>query len=884
MKYIKTIKRTIFNIFWICITAFVLFLLTGLFLINKHEDKITNIAVEQVNQLLETKISVDKVEISLFSKIPYVSVVFQNVIVWSPYSFNSAEFDDSENEKLLVAEKIYLQFNLFEVLLKKYNISRILILNGEANLLVDSDGKTNYKIIKEKTRSTGVEAEAPQIQLEAFRISNFNIKYISNSKNISSEAELKDLILKGKFSQEEFSIASNISTRLKTLSINNVSYAENYNLSIKTVFAVKDKFATIDKGLFSVNDINFSTSGTIDFGGDPRVNLQVLGRGLNISSLFKMVPEEVTEKFPVNLSGRADIATRIDGTLSSTQSPDLNTVYLLSLNKIETKNISLSNVQLKGKLSLPNSKAAGPSSFSIEKYRIDDSHNKLEGSFYLTDFSRPAIKLSIIGYSNILFLNKLIGQEDLKNIEGHIQQDIIIEANLKSLKEIDLNTLIHSRVSGKIDFINTGFIFKNVYNVDNMNGYLNFNDNSWQTDLNLDYNGHKSTIKAKADYLLNYLFEENKPLWLLADIQTAYLNTEIFSGEADDSGSRMRGFFLPKNIFAKLNLSVDQFEHKNIGLQNLTAQVEIKPENIDIISFSANSMEGKAGGSAVIQQDKRGSFVLASKSTLTNINVNKLFTSFNNFGQDVIRSEHINGDLSGDFEFSLSADTMLNLDLSSFTVNSQIVLNSGELIDFEPAKKLSGYIQLKELEHIKFSKLSNTILIREEIITIPEMEILSSAFNINVSGTHSFSNHFDYKIKVNLNELLAGKAKTSKIENEEHFVFEENGRRSSLYISVKGTPDDYQFKYDKKEALTNIKKDLKEEKNNLKKILNEEFGWFNRDSTTSTTAKEKSGANFIIDWNEPADTVSTKKSKRSRKGKTTEKEEVLQFEWDDGDI
>lgn len=853
-------------------------------LVNKNEDRITKIAIEQVNQLLETKISVDKVEISLFSKIPYVSVVFQNVIVWSPYNFNGDEFDTNEKEKLLVAEKIYLQFNLFQVLLKNYNISRILVLNGEANLLVDSDGKTNYQIIKEKTKANSPYTETPQIQLEAFRISNFNIKYISNSKNIFAEAELKDLILKGKFSQEEFSLASNISMLLKKLSYSNVSYAENYDLSIRTILAVKDRLATINKGLFSVNDINFSTSGIIDFTDDPKVNLQVIGRGLNISSILNMLPEELTKKLSFTLKGRADIATRIEGILSSTRSPDLNTVYLLSLDKFATENISLSNIQLKGKLLLPNNKEKVFPSFSIEKYRIDDSNNKLEGSFFLTNFSKPELKLNIMGYSDILFLNKLISPENLKDIKGHIQQNIQIETSLKSLKDISLQSLIHSRVSGQIEFINAGFIFKEGYNVDNLNGSLSLSENSWQTDLNLDYNGYKSTIKAKADYLLNYLFEENKALWLLADIQTEYLNTEVFYGEPDDSGSPTRGFFLPKNIYAKMNVSLDQFEHKNIMLQNLETKLEINPGNIDIINFSTNSMEGKASGSGMIYQDEKGKFVLASKSTLTNINVNKLFTSFNNFRQDVIRAEHINGDLSGDFEFSLNADSMLNIDLSSITMNSQVELNSGELINFEPAQELSRYIQLKELEHIKFSKISNTILIREEIITIPEMEILSSAFNINISGTHSFSNYFDYKIKVNLNELLAGKAKTSKLENEEHFVLEENGRRSSLYISVKGTPDDYQFKYDKKEALTNIKNDLKDEKNTLKKILNDEFGWFKKDSSSMGTIKEKIGAGFKFDWEEPADTITKKKTKQIRKANAEEKEGVMQFEWDDGDI
>ena len=57
-------------------------------------------------------------------------------------------------------------------------------------------------------------------------------------------------------------------------------------------------------------------------------------------------------------------------------------------------------------------------------------------------------------------------------------------------------------------------------------------------------------------------------------------------------------------------------------------------------------------------------------------------------------------------------DKYLNLNNESIDVNSKITIEKGELIDFKPLEKLSSYVKLKDLEHIKFSRLENEIKIK----------------------------------------------------------------------------------------------------------------------------------------------------------------------------
>ena len=81
-----------------------------------------------------------------------------------------------------------------------------------------------------------------------------------------------------------------------------------------------------------------------------------------------------------------------------------------------------------------------------------------------------------------------------------------------------------------------------------------------------------------------------------------------------------------------------------------------------------------------------------------------------------------------------------------------MIIEEGELIDFEPLENLSSFVSIDDLKHVKFSTLENTIEIEDEVLTIPAMEIKSSALSVFLSGTHTFTQEIDYRIKLLLSD------------------------------------------------------------------------------------------------------------------------------------
>ena len=880
----KKLKKVVFNLLWLIISLAILFVASGIFLTKKYEDLITQRAVEQVNQLLETKISIDEIKVSLFSKFPYVSVVFKDVVVWSAHNFHREEFVEMNCDTLLSAENIYLQFNITQLLFRKYNIKRVLIDKGSANLLIDQAGNRNYKIFMEvgEKNEEGVKSRSGQI--EALRLSNFNIQFNSKVKNIESDIEIKDILLKGKIENREFSLASNSSFKLKSFSREGISYADNLDFSIKTILDIKEKRADIKKGVLSVNNVNLNTTGLINYSETPNLDLQIEGRGLDINSVLEILPGFVEEKVSLSAKGTADVAVRVNGPISAIESPEIKSVFLLKIFSLSHKSLDLRNLQLKGKFTTGENRAPGSSVISVEKFQISNNDYDLEGNFYLRNFHHPEISMRISGYADLLFVNDLWINNPFHEISGTIHPNFKLETTLASFRDFSLKSILDGDFSGEFGLMNTGFSFDKKHKLRDINGTITVSQDSWLGDIDLYFNESETSLLIKADYLLNYIFNENQSLWLLSDIKTDILDLNDFieTAPVDGPGNRSRGSFLPKDIYGKINLEIGKFSFRKFSGENLNASMEIKPGQMGLSNYSMNAMRGKFSGNAAVRQDSDGNFTLASTSNLTNIDVRELFESFNNFNQKVISSDNLSGKLSGDADFSITSDSLLKTNKRDIILDSRIVLRSGELINFEPVKKLSNFIKLEELEHIQFSTITNSIFIKNELITIPEMNIKSSATDIIISGTHSFNNYFDYKMKINLSDILARKAGNSKLENAEKFVLEDDGRRTSLYLSVKGSPGDYHIKYDKKEAVSNIRKDLKKEKNTLKNILNEEFGWFKKDSLKINDLQNEKNSEFILDWGEQDNSQKKEGIRPKKRDRELKKEEEgFVFEWDE---
>lgn len=881
MKKGSVFQRVIINLLWVFLAAIFLFFISGIIVTKKYGGELKEYAIKQINDQIETKIKVGDIQLSFLSRFPYISVVFNDVLAWSSNDFNRADFANVNTDTLLFAEKIYLQLNIIDVIRSQYKIKRIYAHTGNLNILTDKKGKVNYNIFKEAPGSKDDQLKA--LELEGARLSGFLYHFSNKAKNTEVDGTIRNLLAKGRFAGQEFQIESSSEIFIHNFENSGISYVSNADLGIRLILNVKDEIASLEKGELRINNILLKAKGNIDFRETLDLNLLVETRSVDLNAVLKSLPEKHRDKIQMDLKGIADLAVKIDGPMSAFRTPNMKGVYLFNFDEIKYQGYSVKNLQIKGKYD--NGKFSNPSStiITIEKFRLMDRNSELDGSFEIKNLVSPEITMNMNGYLDAEVLNLFIDKNKSMDFTGIIEPDIKLKTKISSIKNLSYSNIFNGDIAGHMQVVNVALKYKND-RYENLNGGFEFSRDRWIIDLGFDFNNCPVELKAQADYFTSWIFNQNQSLWALVSLKTGDLKFRTNPGsETESDSNNPETYFLPRNLYLKGTAEIKSLEYGDLFASEIRTGFNYKPFILDINDCFMKGLDGSINGDISILQNTSGEFYFKTINEFENLDINKLFRSFKNFDQDFITYKNLKGTLSGNMVYGMTLDSFLIIDEKDVTADINLEIKNGELIDFEPAESLSRFIELKELEHIKFSELKNNILIREKIVSIPEMSINSSAFDIIVSGTHTFENYFDYKLKVNLSEILTGKAK-NKLENQEQFVIEEEGRRAALYLSIYGTPDDFQVKYDKKKAVVSIKENMKEEKNTLKNILNEEFGWFKKDTGKINSPANTKSNPFIINWDEDLpDSIPDIKRKKRKIPKETKEDESFKIEWDGGD-
>jgi AsmA-like C-terminal region len=877
MNTFKKIRRLFFRLLLIILISLILFIVTALIISSNYGGEIKEYTVNQINEQLEIKINVNEAEISVLEGFPYISVIFKDVVAWSNPDFNRFAFINIDTDTLFSAKRVYIQFSLIDLIRGQYRIKRIYASNGKLNLLSDAAGKTNFKLLKSRPQH---EKKAFSLELQAVRISDFDVSFNNIAKKIQSSAYMKDVLFKGKFANKKYALATIASINLNSFQRDGINYADNFEISTKLILEINDSLASIKKGEVNLNNIPLEASGSFFLTGKSSLDIDIESRGFNLATIKSILGINISETDYLDVSGRGDLAIKIQGNLTRLEVPAINAVYLLQFDQIKYHDFDLRDLSLKGKFS--NGKFRNPVSsyIAIEKFNINSHNSQASGTISLTNFKSPFIDLKLNGNINANNFNPLLSKAEIENLSGELLPDLSVRAQLLSLKNFGSNNIQSMGLSGKLGLANLRFTARG-YLVSDLSGEIGFAGDSWYPEMIIKSDFGTIGCSMQADHVMKYLLGKNNGLWVNGKVEGKSINLSSLKGYKSES-SQKQGFKFPEDIHFNLITSVDSFQYGKFNSGKAEVLLKYQPGLLKVQDMKINCMRGEISGNGAIIQNANLNMLLRTQNSLKNVDITQLFESFNNFNQDFIVADNLKGFITGNIDFATEMDSTFHIIASKTTAGSHLTISSGELNHFEPMKSLSKFIALEELENIRFSSIENNFSIKDEIISIPQMDIHSNAFNVTISGRHGFDNNFDYKMKVNLSEILAGKAKKAKRENEEFGIVEADNRRTSLYLSIIGNPDNYKIKYDKKEAVTQIKEDLNKEKQGLKQILNEEFGWFKKDSAANIQKTLQEKEKFIIVWDEePEKKVQENSTKKKRKLWEKDEEDSLQFEWNE---
>ena len=865
MKVVVRILRTVSIVL---ISLVVVLLVLSLILQNR----VGGIVIHSLNSTLQTKIETESYRLSLIKKFPKATVELKNVSIHSSPGFDKPAFRGINTDTLLKARSASVDFRMLDLIRGAYTFTRIGIRGGELNLFTDEAGNYNYSFSKNSEKG------GKNLMLNFNRIDVSDLKFTYNDRR-------PDLLIKGVFRNGRFKsrirnelidFEGSSETRFDLFILKNFAIRHSIPARVQVGLNKNEKGIFFRKSSMKVENWDFILTGFI--ADDNFIDINIAADNIDISKAVNLLPEKQKKALSAfDASGSLKFNWGIKGKPTRTEDPHYD--ISLSLKNAQIKNRK-TNLKLE-KLSFEGVYNNGPgnspvtSSLSVRNFTSKFGSTDYSGSLSVRNFKNPSAELLFRGR---LLLSELRDFLDLKNVSrasGSVDLNLKFSGSPSIKKTFALRDLFTLNSSSEIVFNSAAFTIDNrKIDITNANGKAVITGESTSSDnLSFLLNGHRVVLSGNINNFPGWLTGSQVDLTGTANVTASCFRPESFmnaSGdkEAGDAASEnKKAIKFPDDVRIDLNYRIDTIDYKTFRAGDVSGSLSISPGMLNLRNVNLSSQKGKISGNGIIVQNRNKSFMGRGSFSITGVDVNEAFTTFNNFGQNFLKAENLAGSLSGTITLLLPADSLLNPDVRSITAEGKYSISNGSLINFDPVKALSKFISLSELENIKFEKLENEFFIRSNVFYIPQMDIKSSAVDLSVNGKHSFDNDYEYHVKMLLSEILSKKARKTRVRAEEFGEVEDDGLgRTSIYLLLKGKGDKVDVSYDMKAQGNEIKQNIKKEKENLRTIFNEEYGLYDKGSENAK--KQGTKPRFRIKWDGSSDTTAIKKEPEEERKET----------------
>lgn len=816
------------------------------------KDKVGFIILRSLNKNLTTQLEVESYRLSFLRKFPNASLELKNVFVHSSHDFDAHAFKNINTDTLLSAKAVSVEFKITDIIRGVYTIERVGARSGRANFYTDTTGHVNYNISLKNNSAGGSET---LIDLKKIDVSDIYAYYNSLSAHLIIAGPIKKGKMKSRITGNNIDFNTSSEILISRFQLYNFSTDKTITSKLDIDLLSSKSGIRIRKGTLSIDNFDFGIQGLV--ASDNNLDLIVTGHNLDIAKIRNYLPEKYLKLVAdYDPSGTIVATSKIKGLLNRTSNPHVEINWQLKNGKIsyDKSDITLKNLSFDGHLSNGSKNGYKTSSVSLTNLKWKLGTSDYTGALALRDFSNAHVDLSLKGRVFPAEVKEFFNIKEISTAEGSVDLDLKLVNCGLSKNSFSLNEFIDMKPESSLDFNDmTLGLNNNKLLFSKVTGNITIQNSVKAKKIQFGFKDQNIKIEGEFKNLPEWIAGRPVMLSAKADVSFDKLIPEAFfdnSPSSKKSNNIHKSVNFPGDLVLDINFRIDSLAYKTFSSSRITGNLNYRPKTLTFKSINMKSLRGLISGNCFFSQNSNKAIIAKGGFTVTNIDVNKAFTTFHNFGQSFLKAENIKGALSGSISLLFPLDSVLNFHINTLTAEGNYHLLNGALINFDPVKQLSKFIELSELENISFQQLDNDFFIRNNFLYIPQMEVKSSAADLSVNGKHSFDNDYEYHVRILLSQILSRKRQKNRNNVTEFGVVEDDGLgRTSLLLKIVGKGEEAKVSYDMKAASAVVKNNFKKEKQTLKTILNQEYGWYKNDSAVTKKPDEKK-SRFRITWDD----------------------------------
>jgi AsmA-like C-terminal region len=272
---------------------------------------------------------------------------------------------------------------------------------------------------------------------------------------------------------------------------------------------------------------------------------------------------------------------------------------------------------------------------------------------------------------------------------------------------------------------------------------------------------------------------------------------------ADTSSTHSRAFNIFQIPFIDFNgsIHIDHLRYNKLGIRNFSTTVRMQANQqlyLDTLAMAIAGGTISANGHFDGANPKK--ILLHTRINAEDVNIEKLMLKLDYLGQDYVINKNLRGALSGQIETNMQVHPDLTPLMETTEARIDLEIVNGTLVNFAPMLAMSSYFADKNLNMVRFDTLRNSLIFKNGILIIPDMNINSSLGYMEIAGQQSMDTHMEYYLRIPLKlvtqvgfHMLFGKKK-EEVDPDQVDAIEYRDKDKKIRfmnIRITGTPDDY---------------------------------------------------------------------------------------------
>lgn len=776
--------------------------------ILSHKKSIVSQVTAGISKRLNGEVTIREVDLSFFSEFPRIAIVLKDMSVKDTmYS--------SHGHVFFQAEKIFVKASILKLLQKEVSLTGVKVQNASMYLFTDTNGYTNKYLFSPKQQPVANDSSAnnKRLPLKDITLENLHVLIDDRQRDKQHDLEVNNLVAEIEDRDSVFFFKSRNNILVHTMAFNpsrgSFLKEKTFKGNFDFIYRKQTKQLVFDSINVRIADHPFNITASFDVGRIPAPQLMMRVSTKNIGYEFTktLLPEKIAQSLSlVQMTGTLNASATLTGPLKGGD-PLININWSAEDADLATPMIDFTNCAFTGHFT--NEVAAGmprkdPNS-SIDLYNFKGEWKGLPLSsdrININNLYDPFLSSDLKTNFPLTTLNDALNSSSISFNQGQAMVDISYKGPLIN------NTSYNSFVNGVLT-ISNGVVNYNPRDIPlkNVNGRVVFrNSDIYVEDLRCLVLGNSITMNGTAKNVLSLVESEMHKVVLDWNIHSPSLNLASFtsllkkrkktvatknSHHFENAAKRLDDIM--ENGSFNLNLTADRLQYKKFEASNVIADVSILPNSWQLHKVALQHAGGEMNISGSLQDINNSDHSAKLNLSLSNVDVNKVFNAFNNFGQDGITAESIRGKLTSGINLAFEMSEEGRVYKSTVNGDIDFSLKQGELINYEPVMKLQEVIfKKRDFSNIQFAELKNKLEIKNQEIRINRMEIASTVLSMFVEGTYSLLGKTDISIQVPLRNLK---------KRDKDFIPENIGadKKGGTSIYLRGTPGpdgNIKFKYD----------------------------------------------------------------------------------------